>query len=206
MRKSAVRPAGEVALGEFTLRRYTREDAPALGLAVAESLEHLRPWMPWIALEPTSLEAREKLFAQWDRDWAKGVQYSFGMFRDGRVVGGAGLMRRIAKHGLEIGYWVHRDFTGRGFATCAAEALTTLGFGLPGVTHIEIHHDRANVVSGRIPMRLGFELVGERTVNVEAPSNTGVDCVWRIDRARWLARTTGEPDEAAGERGDPRGQ
>ena len=37
--------------------------------------------MPWIALEPTSLRDREQLLAQWDRDWAAGTQYSFGMFR-----------------------------------------------------------------------------------------------------------------------------
>ena len=101
-----------------------------MAVAVGESLEHLRPWMPWIALEPTTLKDREKLLAQWDRDWAKGIQYSFGMFRAGRVVGGAGLMRRIAEDGLEIGYWVHPEFTGRGFATRAAETLTTLGLGL----------------------------------------------------------------------------
>ncbi len=91
-------------------------------------------------------------------------------------------MRRIDEHGLEIGYWVHADFVGRGFATCAAEALTTLGLSLPGVTHIEIHHDKANVVSGRIPRKLGFEMVGERTAKIEAPGETGVNLVWRIDR------------------------
>ena len=40
-------------------------------------------------------------------------------------------MRRIDKNGLEIGYWVHPEFVGRGYATRAAEALTTLGLGLP---------------------------------------------------------------------------
>lgn len=188
MRKAVARPPGEVVLEEFTLRRYKRDDAPALALAVGESLEHLRPWMPWIALEPTTLTDRERLLAQWDLDWAKGVQYSFGMFRTGRVVGGAGLMRRIAKDGLEIGYWVHPEFTGRGFATSAAATLTSLGMALPGVTHIEIHHDRANLISGRIPARLGFDLVGEQPVKIEAPGHTGVNCIWRVERAKWAAR------------------
>ena len=117
----------ELVLDQFVLRRYQQKDAAALAVAVRESLEHLRPWMPWIALEPTTLKERKQLLSKWDRDFADGTQYSFGMFRSGRVVGGAGLMRRIASDGLEIGYWVHADFVGRGFATTAAEALTTLG-------------------------------------------------------------------------------
>lgn len=173
----------------FVLRRYQSDDAPALAVAVSESLEHLRPWMPWIALEPTTLNEREKLIAQWDRDWIAGTQYSFGMFCEARVVGGAGLMARIAKGGFEIGYWVHPKFARRGFATDAAEALTTLAFSLPGTTHVEIHHDRENPISGRIPKRLGFEMVGERAVEASAPSESGVHCIWRLDRAGWAGRT-----------------
>jgi len=181
----------ELVLDQFVLRRYQQKDAAALAVAVRESLEHLRPWMPWIALEPTTLKERKQLLSKWDRDFADGTQYSFGMFRSGRVVGGAGLMRRIASDGLEIGYWVHADFVGRGFATTAAEALTTLGLSLEGVTHIEIHHDRANLASGRVPMKLGFEMVGVRAVEAVAPSETGVNCIWRIDRASWAARAVG---------------
>ena len=104
-------------------------------------------------------------------------------------MGGAGLMRRIAKGGLEIGYWVHTDFVGRGFATRAAQALTTIGLGLRGVTHIEIHHDKANVASGRVPFKLGFEMVGEQQVEAVAPGESGLSCVWRTDRAAWQERT-----------------
>jgi RimJ/RimL family protein N-acetyltransferase len=185
MNKTVASLPEEVVLEQFVLRRYQKEDAPALAVAVGESLEHLRPWMPWAALEPTTLKDREKLISQWDRDWEEGTQYSFGMFRRERVVGGAGLMARIARGGLEIGYWVHPEFTQRGFATCAAEALTTLGFGLSGVTHIEIHHDKANLISGRVPKKLGFEMVGERAVEAAAPGETGVNSIWRIDRAAW---------------------
>jgi RimJ/RimL family protein N-acetyltransferase len=185
MKGSFASPPDEVELAEFVMRRYRREDSAALAAAVTESLEHLRPWMPWIALEPTTLKDREKLFAQWDRDWAEGAQYSYGMFLDDRVVGGAGLMRRIAPDGLEIGYWVHRDFVGRGFATRAAGTLTTLGLSLPEVTHIEIHHDKANVASGRIPEKLGFSLLREQPSDEPAPGGTGVSRIWRMDGSRW---------------------
>jgi RimJ/RimL family protein N-acetyltransferase len=188
MTRPADSPPREIDLHEFVLRPYQKQDVAALAAAVSESLEHLRPWMPWTALEPATVEDREKLLAQWDRDWAEGVQYSYGMFREGRVVGGAGLMRRIAPGGLEIGYWVHKEFTGRGFATRAAEALTTLGLGVADVTHIEIHHDRANLASRRVPDKLGFVMVGVHPVKLEAPGQTGVDLIWRMDDSRWAAR------------------
>jgi RimJ/RimL family protein N-acetyltransferase len=191
MKRSPAAPPGEVVLDGLVLRRYQRDDAPALAVAVGESLEHLRPWMPWIALEPTTLHEREELLKRWDHDWAEGTGYTYGMFRGDRVVGGAGLMRRIANNGLEIGYWVHPAFTGRGFATRAAQALTTLGLSLPGVTHIEIHHDKANVASGRVPFKLGFEMVGEQAVKAAAPGETGLSCVWRVDHASWAVKATG---------------
>ena len=116
-------------------------------------------------------------------------------------------MRRIAKNGLEIGYWVHPAFVGRGFATRAAESLTTLGLGLRGVTHVEIHHDKANVASGRVPLKLGFEMLGERPVKAAAPGETGLSCIWRMDRSIWAGkasehgpRRTSAPDAPASAR------
>ncbi len=188
MSRSQTTPPREIVLDDFEMRCYRPEDAPALAAAVIENLDHLRPWMPWIALEPTTLGEREALIARWEREWGEGRQFNFGMFHGPRVVGGAGLMRRIAEGGLEIGYWVHHDFTRRGFATRAARTLTALGLGLPGVTHIEIHHDRANVVSGRVPSRLGFDMVGEQADEVTAPGQTGVSCIWRMDRAAWTEK------------------
>jgi RimJ/RimL family protein N-acetyltransferase len=182
-------PPEEANLGDLVLRCYKQDDAPALSEAVAESLEHLRPWMPWVALEPLSPGERQELFQRWDREWAKGRQYLYGMFLGSRVVGGAGLMRRIAEDGLEIGYWVHPDYVGRGYATRASEVLTTFGLALPGITHIEIHHDKANVRSGRVPFKLGYELVSEAPANVDAPGETGVRWVWRMDRAKWAPDT-----------------
>ena len=35
--------------GQVTLRRYREEDLDGLLRAVTESLDHLRPWMPWAA-------------------------------------------------------------------------------------------------------------------------------------------------------------
>ena len=103
----------------LVLRRWVADDAEALGRAVAESAEHLRPWMAWIADEPMALDQRRALIGEWGRVWSAGGDVILGIFLDGEIVGGGGLHRRIAPDGLEIGYWIHSDFLRRGLATRA---------------------------------------------------------------------------------------
>ena len=116
---------------------------------------------------------------------AGGTQYGFGVFLGEQLAGVFGLHRRFGPGGLELGYWIHRRHTGRGYATQAAAALTSVAFGLPDTTHVEIHHDKANLASGRIPEKLGFRLVREESDGIEAPGETGVSCIWLIERDAW---------------------
>ncbi len=175
---------GEVLTGTgIVLRRYVVADAHALHLAITESIEHLRPWMPWIQWEPLRLADREALIRdRFTQGWADDTDYGYGIFVGDVVVGGCGLHRRIADDGLEIGYWVHVAHTGRGLATEASRVLTQAAFALDGITHVEIHHDKANVASGRVPQKLGFTLVCETEDEVSAPAESGIDCQWRLER------------------------
>ena len=45
---------------------------------------------------------------------------------------------RIGPGAIELGYWVHVDFTGRGYATACARALTQAGLALSDVARVEI--------------------------------------------------------------------
>ncbi len=71
----------------------------------------------------------------------------------------------------------------RGFQRAGAHAGGT--FSVPGITHVEIHTDKANTKSQGVPGRLGFLFVGETPDEIHAPAELGVDCAWRMDRARW---------------------
>lgn len=158
---------------DIVARPYTVEDAPALHEAILESLEHLRPWMPWAALEPITLEHRTA--------WLTDAGDAIGVFLpDGTCVGGTGLHDRIGEGGLEIGYWVRAGWTGRGIATEAARQMVERAFARPDITHVEIHHDKANVASARVPAKLGFSLVRERPDH--RPRECGISCDWRLDR------------------------
>jgi RimJ/RimL family protein N-acetyltransferase len=161
-------------------------DAEHLAVAISASLEHLRPWMAFIAHEPMSLDDRVALIARWDDEWAAGGDVVFGAFLGDVIVGGCGLHRRAGPDTLEIGYWVHADHIGHGYATEIARGLTDAAFGIPGIDRVEIHHDEANVASGRVPARLGFEFAGRRADQVVAPAEVGVDMAWSMRKSAWL--------------------
>lgn len=170
----------QIGTRRLVLRLWRREDAPALHAAVNASLEHLRPWMPWIVDEPLTVADREALIGDWDRQWLNGGDAIYGVFAEGTPVGGTGLHQRIGPGGLEIGYWIHVDHAGRGYATELAGALTATALSRPGIDRVEIHHDVANVVSGRIPARLGYTDAGTIERPPVAAAETGTFRVWRM--------------------------
>jgi ribosomal-protein-serine acetyltransferase len=182
----------------LVLRRWLVEDAELQERAVSESLEHLRPWMPFIAEEPKPLEQRRRMIAAWERDWAAGGDVYLAVVLEDRIAGSTGLHRRRGPHALEIGYWTHPAFLRRGIATRVARLLTDTALALEGIDRVEIRHDRANVASSRVPRRLGFALIGEAERPPAAPAETGVDFVWEMTRAAWeRLRPAASPRPAA---------
>jgi len=159
----------------LVLRRWRVEDAELLHGAVVDSVEHLRPWMPWIADEPMSVGQRRDLIQGWERDWEGGGDVVLAIVRDGVVAGGSGLHRRRGPDVLEIGYWLRPGFVGLGIVTTAARLLTNAAFVVDAIERVEIWHEPANTASGAVPARLGFSAVGE----------IDGDRVWRTTRDEW---------------------
>ena len=175
-------PAEVLVYDRVELRRKRLNDVDAQHRLVLESLEHLTPWMPW-ASEYSRASLLEHLTAA-QAGWESGTSYDYAMVSDGEAVGACSLMRRIGPGGWEIGYWIRPERTGRGLVTMAAAALVEAAFALPGTTHVEIHHDEANVASGGVPRRLGFTVVSRQkdTSRGGAPAESGVTVIHRLDR------------------------
>lgn len=142
------------------LRCWGSADAPKLQEAIAASMEHLRPWMPWIAHEPESVERKQRRLDRFRRRFEQGRDFIYGAFdpSETKVLGGFGLHRRIGAGAAEIGYWVHVDHVGRGLGTEGAAAMVQVGFETLKLNRIEIHCDPRNVASAAIPPKLGFTL------------------------------------------------
>ncbi|SER30647.1 Protein N-acetyltransferase, RimJ/RimL family [Actinokineospora terrae] len=171
------------------LRRLTRADAPEVLRVVAESVEHLRPWMAWAAVDPTAGQVVANI-DQCVADWDNGVDYSYAIVVDGTIVGRCGMMPRVGPGGLEMGYWLHPAHVGRGLATLATAAMVDAAFALPDIDRLEIVHDTANTRSGAVPRRLGFREVARDSPPQEpiTAAEHGVDVRWRLTRAEHLSR------------------
>jgi RimJ/RimL family protein N-acetyltransferase len=174
---------------DLALRRFAGEaDLPEFFRLIEESLDHLRPWMPWIADHDLAHAANwlNSRAEQWD----SGREFSYAIVLDGALVGACGLFQRAEApaNGREIGYWLHPAATGRGAATRAARALTEQAFRLPGVDYVEIVHDTANRASGAVPARLGYtDHLRRPGVEPFAPGEGGEDRVWRLTRGQGMA-------------------
>ncbi|WIX97967.1 GNAT family N-acetyltransferase [Amycolatopsis mongoliensis] len=163
----------------FTLARWTSADGPELAAAVAGSLEHLGAWLIWAA-GGYSADDAEEFLRRTAKHWESGEAHDFAIRVGDAVAGGIGVMAR--EGGVEIGYWLSRDFTGRGLMTRAAALLTAEAFRL-GAGYVEIKHDELNVRSGAVPERLGFVKVREEQAEKPlAPACGGTDHVWRKEK------------------------
>ncbi|MFD9902874.1 GNAT family N-acetyltransferase [Streptomyces sp. NPDC059063] len=176
------RPRQTIECGDFVLRslRGQSDFAPAFTL-IEESLEHLLPWEPWVALH--SEERTRDFLTMAEAKWASGDAYNYAIAQGGTLIGMCQSSRGAEPQGRRMGYWLHPAATGQGIATRATAAMVTEMFSLPDVEYLEISHDLANTSSAAIPRRLGFtEVRREQATSPAAPAGSGIFVVWRLNR------------------------
>jgi RimJ/RimL family protein N-acetyltransferase len=173
------------------LRQLTPDDAGALARSVGESLEHLKPWMPWAGRESADETFQRERLMKLRLAAVRDEEWNFGLFDgdDPAVLGCFGLMTRRGPGTIEIGYWVHVDATGNGHATKATRALTEVGVTLPGIRRVLIYCDKANTQSAAIPERLGYTLIKTEKRAPDAPAESGVMLIWARQRSAHDANT-----------------
>lgn len=183
-------PLFEELRGEHVLvRPYRESDAQALFEAVAESRDHLRPWLPFADAHQTVEESRDwiiHVIAEWLI--RTNLTVSIWEISTNRFLGGSGLHPHDWEiRYFEIGYWLRASATGHGYTTEAVKLLTNYAFARLAAARIEIRCDERNVRSAAIPRRLGFMQDGLLRNDSLAPDgslrNTLVFSLVREDRA-----------------------
>lgn len=172
-------PAETLADEVVTLRRWKPEQLETLAAVAGDSAEHLGAWMIWATYGYGRREAADFLDRS-AKNWADGKTHDFAILAGDELVGGTGMI--VHPDRIEIGYWLSRHHTGRGYATRASRLLTTEAFRL-GAPEVEIRHDEKNHASGAVPARLGFTMIGEKKTEPPlAPACAGVSRIWRLKR------------------------
>ena len=156
------------------VRPYHQEDAQALYEAVAESRDHIRPWMPF-ADEHQSVEESLDWIIHQEANWLlrKNLPLSVRERAGGRFLGGTGVhIHSWETRYFEIGYWLRASATGHGYMTEAARLVTDYLFNELGAARVEIRCDERNAPSAAIARRLGYVQEGRLRNHLPAPDGT----------------------------------
>jgi ribosomal-protein-serine acetyltransferase len=143
---------------DVELRLLEEHHAPALFAAVDRERNHLRPWLPWVDATRTVDDSLAFIKSSLEQ-FATHYGFAAGIWCGGVLAGTIG-MHRIdwMNRRVELGYWLAREFEGRGIMTDACRAVTTHCFQDLGLHRVEIRCAVENVKSAAVPRRLGFQL------------------------------------------------
>ncbi len=183
-------PAYRIVTPRLVVRCWNPADAPLLAEAVTASVEHLRPWMPWVQAEPEELEAKVQRLRGFRANFDTDKDYVYAIFTpdEREAVGGTGLHPRVGEGALEIGYWISIRHVGRGYATEAAAALTRVAFDVHAVERMEIRCDPRNEASAAVPRKLGYTHEATLRGNVRGVDGSRRDTmVWSLLRSEYPA-------------------
>ncbi len=144
------------------LRLIEERHAPALLTSVNRDREHLRRWLSWVDVTRTEDDILAFIRVELER-FSTSKGFSACIWVDGTIAGVIGLTRadQQARVG-EIGYWLGREFQGRGLMTDAARAVTDHALVELDWNRVQIRCGVGNTKSSAIPKRLGFTFEGSQ--------------------------------------------
>ncbi len=200
-------PAYRIITTRLVIRCADPKDAPALHLAIQQSLDHLRPWVVWVKEEPAGLDKRIDFLRQSRGNFDLGTDFTYLVFNPAEnfVIGGARLSLSHGPTVREIGYWIHKAHINQGYATEVAAALTKVAFEIDHVSLVEIHCSPKNIRSAAVPKKLAF--THEATLHnrvMDVDGNLRDSMVWSLFEADYpnspSARVEIQAFEAIGRR------
>jgi len=164
---------------EVTVRPLALSDASAWRDARRRNVAWLRPWdatvPPGADARPTTFRA---LVRRLHRQARAGTTYPFAIDVDGRFAGQVtvnNIVRGSAQF-ASIGYWLDREYAGRGVMPRAVALVIDHCFTQAGLHRIEIAIRPENSNSLRVVEKLGLREVGY------APKFLHIDGAWRDHR------------------------
>jgi ribosomal-protein-serine acetyltransferase len=143
--------------GRVTIRRWRREDAPALLELARESAAEIGPWMMWTD-EVTDLAGAERFITERLAQWDTGEGYGFCTLDAAgqQMLGGCALGHFNWKHRFgNVGYYIRTSHRGRGLTVAAARLLLRFGFEELKLQRLEILAEPSNLASQRVAEKLG---------------------------------------------------
>lgn len=144
---------------DLSLRLAHVSDAEEVFKLINGSRAHLKKWLSWVDVVKGVKDCRYSALKAMQQ-YAENNGFQCNIIYRGKIVG------RIGLHGINwadkstsIGYWLGKDYLGRGIMTTCCEALLYIVFERLKLKVVYIYVDEKNVKSRAIPERLGFESI-----------------------------------------------
>ena len=118
----------------------------------------LMMFMPYSDLEETKSHL-EHFEAEWQKD--RPVECEFAILLDGVHIGEVGVDFLQGPDLAELGWVLHPDYHGHGYATEAARAVMDFGIHTLHARHFIAHCDSENVASQAVMRKLGMRLTDD---------------------------------------------
>jgi len=175
-------PAYRIETERLVVRCYQPGDVQLLASSVAESVNHLKPWMPWAHAGPEAFEVKVDRVKRFRGEFDLGEDFIYGIFNPDEtlLLGGTGLHTRIGDEQLEIGYWIHKDYVNQGLVTESTAALVKVAFEIVRIHRVEIHCDPGNLASASIPRKLGFTHEGTLRAKTRFLDHWSDSMIWGL--------------------------
>lgn len=142
------------------LRTPRVQDAVAYNRLTCDSIELLKPWMPWAQDAPT-LDYIEGVIQKAIENTAADSDYHLLMFlkETQELIGSCGLHRfDLSVPRFEIGYWVGSAFLRQGYASEAVRCLESYCFADRSAKRVELHILSNNLASQAVAARCGYTI------------------------------------------------
>jgi ribosomal-protein-serine acetyltransferase len=141
---------------EIELRALDEPDAEVLFDLTDHNREHLRAWLPWVDGTRTVHDTLAFIRSARQQE-REGDGFQAGIWYRGELAGVVGYHRiDWPRRRVALGYWLGKEFEGRGIMTRACRAIVDHALGELALERVEIRAATRNLRSRAVPLRLGF--------------------------------------------------
>ena len=171
---------------EFTserllLRRYRPDDITIYYQMLKNNAEHLYEFLPSFLIDIHGEENIKSWFDRQDAEWSARTLFIFGAWDKvtGVYVGESYLANPdwdVPR--IEVGYFLVKEFTGKGYATESANAVIRYAFEYLNALRIDLRCSADNTASMNVAKRCGFMQEGCFRKNHRKKDGMLVDTLW----------------------------
>ncbi|WP_138420616.1 GNAT family N-acetyltransferase [Aquibacillus sediminis] len=145
---------------EVALKLIDHSDAESIFALTNQFRDYLREWLSWVDNTKQLSDTRSYIEGCL-KGYAAQTSLTTVILVEETIVGVAGFNEiNWSNKTVQIGYWLGKEYQGRGIMTKVAQALTTYAFEVIRMNKVEIRAAAGNSKSRSIPERLDFKKEG----------------------------------------------